>query len=76
MSARPFRISSSSLISGLFGLRPSRSPEPMTNAGRYLQQLDGGDMDYALSHTDESPCSEELLAGLRRIQITSAKELS
>ena len=74
MSARPFRIGSNGLLSLMIGA--ARSPEPMTNAGRYLQQLETGDMDYTLSHSDESPCSEELLAGLRRIQITSAKDPS
>lgn len=74
MSSRPFRISSNGLLGLIVGA--GRSPEPMTNAGRYLQQLETGDMDYALSHSDDVPCSQELLAGLRRIQITSAKEPS
>ncbi|HEL5006657.1 TPA: hypothetical protein UOA91_002895 [Stenotrophomonas maltophilia] len=48
-----------------------RAPEPTTNAGRYLQQLDTGDARFTRSGED---VSEELLAGLRRIQITTAKE--
>lgn len=56
-----------SIFSGLLSVRP----EPTTNAGRYLQQLDTGDCLF--SRTEES-VSDELLAGLRRIQITSARE--
>ncbi|WP_164116134.1 hypothetical protein [Stenotrophomonas maltophilia] len=56
-----------SLLGGLFASRP----EPMTNAGRYLQQLDTGDARFS-RHGEE--VSDELLAGLRRIQITTAKE--
>ncbi|HAL23391.1 MAG TPA: hypothetical protein DCP40_11780 [Stenotrophomonas sp.] len=56
-----------SLFGGLFASKP----EPMTNAGRYLQQLDTGDSRFS-RHGEE--VSEELLAGLRRIQITTAKE--
>lgn len=61
-----------SIFSGLLSARS----QPMTNAGRYLQQLETGENVYAMNHNDESPCGEELLAGLRRIQITSAKEAS
>lgn len=56
-----------SLFGGLFSVRP----EPTTNAGRYLQQLDHGDGRFA--RTGEE-VSDELLAGLRRIQIVTAKE--
>ncbi len=49
----------------------SAHPEPMTNAGRYLQQLEIGDTRF--SRADQA-VSDELAAGLRRIQITTAKE--
>lgn len=55
----------------LFGSLLSGRPEPTTNAGRYLQQLDTGNARFTHSGED---VSEELLAGLRRIQITTAKE--
>ncbi|MBN5150419.1 hypothetical protein EN794_004520 [Mesorhizobium sp. M00.F.Ca.ET.151.01.1.1] len=55
----------------LFGGLLASRPEPMTNAGRYLQQLETGDARFS-RHGEE--VSDELLAGLRRIQITTAKE--
>jgi hypothetical protein len=56
-----------SLFGGLFSVRP----KPTTNAGRYLQQLDHGDSRFTRASEE---VSDELLAGLRRIQITTAKE--
>lgn len=56
---------------GLLGGFLSARPEPMTNAGRYLQQLEIGDSRFTCA--DEA-VSDELSAGLRRIQITTAKE--
>ncbi|WP_426805352.1 hypothetical protein [Stenotrophomonas sp. SrG] len=67
------RLPRFSLLSGLMGFGRCPAPEPMTNAGRYLQQLDVGDSRFA--RTEEN-VSEELLAGLRRIQITTSKEPS
>lgn len=57
----------------LLGGLASTGPEPTTNAGRYLRQLDNGDGRFARASEE---VSEELLAGLRRIQITSAKDPS
>ncbi|WP_343649434.1 hypothetical protein [Stenotrophomonas sp.] len=57
------------LLGGSFASKP----EPMTNAGRYLLQLDTGDSRF---YRQGEEVSEELLAGLRRIQITTAKETS
>lgn len=58
-----------SFLGGYLSFRP----EPMSNAGRYLQQLDQGDSRFART---EEAVSDELLAGLRRIQITTSKEPS
>lgn len=61
-------------LGGIFSALLGGAPlEPMTNAGRYLGQLDRGDGRFACTGEE---ISEELLAGLRRIQITSAKEAS
>lgn len=57
----------------VFGGLLSARPEPMTNAGRYLQQLELGDCRFS---TNDETVSDELLAGLRRIQITTSKEPS
>ncbi len=64
------RIPRISLLSSLMGFGRAPAPEPMTNAGRYLQQLEEGDRNFAYAFGDE------LLAGLRRIQITTSKESS
>jgi hypothetical protein len=55
----------------IFSYLLSGAPEPMTNAGRYLRQLDTGDQKFA--RNDEA-VSDEIAAALRRIQITSAKD--
>lgn len=44
--------------------------QPMTAYGRYVANLDRGDRDWKAA--DEA-ISDELLAALRRIQITSAR---
>lgn len=44
--------------------------EAMSNAGRYLRQLDRGD---TLFERDEMQIDPELQCALRRIQITSAR---
>ncbi len=56
-----------SLLGGFLSIHP----EPMTDAGRYLQQLEIGDARFSRA---EEAVSDELAAGLRRIQITTAKE--
>lgn len=56
------------LFDGLLG---APRPEPTTNAGRYLRQLENGDRCFR--RVDES-IEDELTCALRRIQLTSARE--
>ena len=55
----------------LFTIPTVNGPEPMTNAGRYLRQLDIGESRF---HRHEETISDELCAALRRIQIATAKD--
>lgn len=56
------------IFEGFFG---APRPEPTTNAGRYLRQLENGDrcFDRAGEAIDD-----EMTCALRRIQLTSARE--
>lgn len=65
-------------MDGLFGYFNSldhflrgRRLQPMTACGRYLARLDRGDHDYL---ADGEVISEELVAALKRIAITSARD--
>lgn len=54
------------------GLLGTPRPEPTTNAGRYLRQLENGDRCFR--RADEA-IEDELACALRRIQLTSAREV-
>ncbi|MCA0196636.1 MAG: hypothetical protein LCH59_00790 [Proteobacteria bacterium] len=56
------------LLGGMVG---GRGPEPMTNAGRYLRQLERADLCF--QRNDEA-VSDEMTCALRRIQLTSARD--
>lgn len=48
-------------------------PEPTTNAGRYLRQLENGDHCFFRAH---ERIEEELTCALKRIQILSQRGVS